>query len=85
MKQEPAMEKNVTLAPEIYDQGVARARAEKLTPDEWLNEAISARLAREDTLVRFRAFTKQNQKDMFSLGAKPSDVEREIHDFRCSW
>jgi len=76
------MECNITLAPELYNQVVERARVENVTPDEWLSEAAKARLAREKTGERFRALLAENSRDMDTLGVKPSDVDREIQDHR---
>ncbi len=76
------MPSNITIDQELHNQVVARARAENMTPDEWLSETARLRLKREEAGARLRSFAKTTHRDMAILGVKPSDVEQEITNQR---
>jgi len=63
---------------------VERARTANTTPDEWLDRIVAERLESEDLAETTRAVTKEIRRKVAALGVKPSDVEREIADYRHS-
>ena len=67
-------EKNVALEPEVLEQADRLARAENKTVDELANEAVKRYAL--DTLVRYGKARAE------SLGYKPKDVDRLIHESR---
>ncbi len=73
---------NVTLDEELYKRVMERARAENMTPDEWLSETATLRLDREKAGGRLLQFTTANVRDMASLGVTEADIGREIEDYR---
>ena len=58
------------------------ARAANTTPEEWLDQIVAERLEREDLVETTRVFSEEMRRKMAVLGVKPSDVEREIADYR---
>ena len=61
---------------------VERARAANTTPEEWLDQIVAERLEREDLVETTRVFSEEMRRKMSERGVKPSDVEREIADYR---
>ena len=76
------MATSITLKDEIYNQVVERARAANTTPEEWLDQIVAERLEREDLVESTRIFSEEMRGKMAERSVKPSDVEREIADYR---
>jgi predicted DNA-binding ribbon-helix-helix protein len=76
------MATSISLKNELYNQVAERARAAKTTPEEWLDQIVAERLEREDLAEATRVFSKEMRRKMIARGVKPSDVEREIADYR---
>ena len=76
------MATTITLKEELYNQLVERARAAKTTPEEWLDQIIAERLEREDLVETTRVFSQEMRRKMSARNVRPSDVEREIADYR---
>jgi hypothetical protein len=76
------MATNVTLDEELYKRVMESARAENMTPDDWLSQTATLRLEREKAGVRFVRFTGKNERDMAALGVTEGDIDREIEDYR---
>jgi len=47
-----------------------------------LDQIVADRLEREDLVATTRVFTEEMRRKMAARGVKPSDVEREITDYR---
>lgn len=73
-----ATEPNIRLPDPLLAQAQEAAAAEGKTVDEFTAEAVQTRLERD----RLRKYIGKNKRDMSALGVEPSDVEREIDDFR---
>jgi len=76
------MATSIPLKDELYNQVVERARAANTTPEEWLDQIVAERLEREDLVETTRVFSEEMRRKMSERGVKPSDVEREIADYR---
>jgi len=76
------MATSISLKNELYSQVVERARAANTTPEEWLDQIVTERLEREDLVETTRAFSEEMRRKMTARGVDPSDVEREIADYR---
>ena len=76
------MATSIPLKDELYKQVVARARAANTTPEEWLYQIVAERLEREDLVETTRAFSEEMHRKMAERDVNPSDIEREIADYR---
>jgi hypothetical protein len=76
------MAASIPLKDELYNQVVERARAANTTPEEWLDQIVAERLERENLMETTRVFSEEMRRKMAARGVKPSDVEREIADYR---
>jgi hypothetical protein len=76
------MATSIPLKDELYNQVVERARAANTTPEEWLYQIVAERLEREGLVEATHVFSEEMRRKMTARGVKPSDVEREIADYR---
>ena len=76
------MATSIPLKDELYNQVLERARVANTTPEQWLDRIVAERLEREDLAETTRALSEKAQRKMAARGVKPSDVEREIANYR---
>jgi hypothetical protein len=73
---------SITLDEKLYKRVMERARAENMTPDEWLSQTATLRLEREKAGGRLLRFATKNGSDMAALGVTEADISLEIQAHR---
>jgi len=76
------MQKNITLAPELFDELSEQAQVEGKTTDELVEEAARKLLQTRRDVGRLRSFVSDNRREAAARGLKPSDVPARIAEYR---
>jgi predicted transcriptional regulator len=70
--------KNIALAPDLFDQVDRVAQAEGRTADDIASEAVRRELTRRS----LQAFVDRNRRENEQLGLNEGDVPRLVSDYR---